>query len=190
MVPEIKKKADCLLPIFANNFVMQSQGVFNNLCWAAVAISVDHLLNPASDWKQLCDVVGAVTPNPVGCCSHPSSSECNHEGELSTALAAHHLDGPLGSEDGPYASGVLNQIKFDHYWNVIKADIQSGRVVCAGMDSGNRHYVAIYGYQECGDQKLVWVQDPYYDPSAYLPYAVFAAKYLGVWQWSEVNQIA
>jgi hypothetical protein len=181
---------DCPLPTLVTNFNMVSQGVYNNLCWAAVALSVDHLLNPASNWKQLCDVVGATEPNPTGCCSHPSSPACNHEGALSNALSAHHLQGLLGSEGGPFAGGYLNQIKFDHYWDVIKTDIRGGRVVCAGMESGIRHYVAIYGYQECGAQKLVWVQDPYNDPSAYLPYDVFASKYLGASRWVEVDQIA
>lgn len=179
----------CPGPQLVDNFHMHSQVPYDKLCWAAVALSVDQLINPGSNWTQLCDVVGDTDPNPVGCCRHPSSADCNHEGILIKALEVHELHSPLGCEDGPYAGGHLNVVKEAHYWDVIKNDIDAGRVVCAGVYWGVKHYVAIYGYQECGGQQMVWIQDPLYDPSSYVPYSQFVTDYLGAGQWVEVDQI-
>jgi len=58
-------------------------------------------------------------------------------------------------------------------WQLIKDQIDAGCVVCAGIDwaFGGKHYVVIWGYEECKDDsgmvvsQTVYVQDPYNDPS-------------------------
>jgi len=177
---------------FVTNFTMVPQGIFNHLCWAAVALSVDQLLNPDSNWKQLCDVVGDTDPNPAGCCSHPLSSDCNHEGLLIKGLEAHQLNSFFGAELGPYdqgPNGPLNAARKERDWRVIKCEIDAGRVVCAGVDWGIKHYTAIYGYQECNGQRSVWVLDPLFDPSASLSYDQFVSNYLDAGKWTEMDRI-
>ena len=175
----------CPLPTFVNNFAAPEQNGYANLCWAAVALSVDQLLDPTSNWKTLCDVVS--DPKVGG----PAAPNCDVEGDLITALTAHTLESQHPEpEDGPYSSGQLNTIKQDFCWKVIKCEIADGRVVCAGINFGDqyKHYVAIYGFEECGTTRTVYVLDPEYQ-SSHLVYEQFVSRYRGSGTWVEMDRI-
>src|SRR5262249_53684565 len=106
---------------------MVSQSPYSQLCWAAVALSVDRLRNPASTLR-LCDVVEESPPCPPGCCANLSSSPCNHIRLLLPALQrlGHALIGIL-SGNGP---NPADPASMDAKWNEIKSEIDHGRVMC------------------------------------------------------------
>jgi hypothetical protein len=119
-------------------------------------------------------------------------------GELIIALRAHQLQSkhpPFQPENGPYAGGALDPGKLDFCWRVLKCEITAQRVVCAGIQYGDqyKHYVAIYGFQECGPPgnvtRYVYVLDPENDPSPALLYEQFAGHYQYTGTWVEMDRI-
>ena len=173
-----------------SQFQMVSQTPYDQLCWAAVALSVDRLRNPAST-LQLCDVVQKSPPSPPGCCTDLSASPCNHIRPLLPALQAlgRAVFGLL-SENPPT---VTDPGSMDAKWKEIKSEIDNGKVICAGVNwrGGGKHYVAIWGYEECDDgSRTVYVQDPRNGSSTAL-FGDFVNNYLNAGgRCSEMNRIA
>jgi hypothetical protein len=182
------------------NFKIVSQYPYHNLCWAAVALSVDQFLNPASTWT-LCQVVQDTPVNPgqpatAGCCNgnNLSLSACDHLGNLLTALQIRGLL-PFAvylSEAGPYGNPPPGPtpIEIAQGWATIKNEIDNGRVLCCGIawQGGGWHFVVICNYNEAA--QTVCVQDPWFDPTPDMPYQEFASNYLnrrGVW--TEIDRI-
>ena len=179
-----------------NSFPDISQGGHDRLCWAAVALGVDQWRNPGHAWT-LCQVVvetpvGVGQPSTAACCSNLGLSACNHLGVLFQALRLHHL------EAGGYGGlpqtlpNPMNAAQRDAEWNGIKAEIDGGRVVCAGINwsGGGYHYIVIWGYKENGTARTVNVKDPLYGNSS-PPYEQFLSNYklLGG-KWSEIDRVA
>jgi hypothetical protein len=156
---------------------MVSQDPYDQLCWAAVALSVDRLYDSAST-LELCDVLDKTPGCPAECCTHLSSPQCNHIHLLLPALQALGVASPYAlSEDGP---DPTDPGSMDAKWNEIKSQIDRGRVVCVGVSwsTGGKHYVTIWGYEDCDDgTRTLYVQDPHNGSSAPF-YADFITNYL------------
>ena len=166
-------------------FQMVSQLPFDQLCWAAVALSVERLRNSGSA-LQLCDVVERTPPNPT-CCGRGqlSSAACNHIALLLPALQA------LGrARLGVLPEDPPNPATMDFKWNEIKREIDAGRVVCAGIDwnAGGKHFVAIWGYEEADDgSRTVYIKDPWYASST-PSFSQFVTAYLGAGRCCELDR--
>jgi hypothetical protein len=160
-----------------DGFEMVSQRPYTKLCWAAVALSANRLRDPAAG-LQLCDVVQLSPPRPTGCCGDLTAPECNHLSILLPALQALGR-APVGflPVDPPNPTSAASM---DARWGEIKAEIDNGLVVCVGINwaSGGKHYVSIWGYEECDDgSRTLYVKDPWFANSS-PSYEQFVTNYL------------
>src|SRR5258706_1173497 len=120
---------------------MVSQDPYANLCWAAVALSVDRFRDSSSTLR-ICDVVmksppAAGTSGGAGrpdCCQggNLSSADCDHVAILMPALQAIGR-APKGVLSGG-APDPTDPESVTAAWECIKAEISRGKVVCVGID--------------------------------------------------------
>jgi papain like cysteine protease AvrRpt2 len=158
------------------NFTMEAQ-LRGQLCWAAVAVSVEHSRNKASATRQ-CGVAQLILqpflPPHTDCC---------------TTLDACNEDGPLGMALQQINVMIQNPLHRALTFMEITAEIDAKRVVCVGIKwrGGGRHYVVIRGYELDAAQTL-HVQDPLFDPSD-PPYQSFASSYQDQGEWKETIKL-
>lgn len=151
------------------DFTMHPQELVN-LCWAAVALSVDIWRDQPGHWTNLCEVVSDALNNPA-CCSSLSSSQCNVPGEIKETLILHGRFG--GRHPTP------NLESRDRIWKDIKHEIDAGRVVCATIrrqPSRVLHIVVICGYAEDTTTKRLSILDPWENPID-MPYVSFLTDF-------------
>ena len=171
------------------DFVMWTQRPNANLCWAAVALSVDRWRNQTPHWNRVCEVANDTPPRPrppVTCCPHSSSRECDRTGNVKTALEVHNRSG--GFLNPPTST---NLIAVSGSFAAIKQQIDGGMVVCASIrwTRGGGHEVVIWGYSENGSDRTVDVVDPLFDPSPGLPFMDFITAYRGIGRCSQLTMV-
>lgn len=152
-----------------SNFTMQPQ-LYSNLCWAAVALSVDRWAAQQGHWTTLCQAVreGSSPPHTHNCCA--ALHVCNKIGLVGKALKRHCRI----NTEVPVSTSSASSI--DTAWRTIRDEINKGQphVVGAsvrwidrfGRDAG-KHEIAIVGYSVVGqgssevrDTRQVIVADP------------------------------
>lgn len=125
-----------------NGFKIQSQHPHKNLCWAAVALSVDIWRAQPGHWNSLCQVTSE-TP------SLQLSPPCDRPGFIHEALDVHRLRNGLARLPS---------------WDLVKNEIENQRVVCASIlwNGGGAHEVVVSGYFEdtSAGTREVMVLDP------------------------------
>ena len=172
-----------------------SQEGHDRLCWAAVALGVDRWRHPASTWT-LCRVVvdtpvGAAQPSTAACCNGLSTAACNHLGVLFNALRVQNLQA-VGIRGLPRAlPHPMKAVQMDAVWNDFKTEIDQNRVVCVGINwhGGGYHYVVVWGYNEDGADRTIYVKDPLF-PNSSPPFEQFVSNYRLAGDLSEVDHVA
>jgi hypothetical protein len=155
-----------------DDFSIVSQRPYRNLCWAAVALSVDLWRNPGST-LTLCQVVEATPPKPTGCCPNPTA--CDHVGDTFEALTALGL--AAMSLTGPNPG---DPAQMDLIWAKITGQIglnKVGPISIAWAVDNTEHAAVIWGYCDDSDRN-VKAQDPRFDPITQ-PFAQFVTNYQG-----------
>lgn len=147
------------------HFEMELQSPYANLCWAAVALSVDFWqvrrgeMSESCAWSSLCEVASAISG--AVCCPDASSPECDQVATIREGLEPHDHYGNdklMPDHRNPDPDG-MNEV-----WTLIKEEIDADRVVCASIDwfRFGGHGVVIWGYTEDSVLGLrkVFVLDP------------------------------
>ena len=139
-------------------------------CWAAVAVSVNHLYKPGSTLGQ-CDIAGLVLQK--SCCPHAEA--CNEPQKLQDVL------GPSGIN--LLSEVISSSISFEK----VKKEGQEQRPVCVRIgwdDTNSGHFVIIdrVGSLQDGDE-AVHVLDPLHADS-WLRYSDFVSSYQSHGHWT------
>lgn len=162
------------------DFKLETQKPYLNLCWAAVAFSVDRWRAQPSHWTQLCELFHDLLSTRPDSCGAPDLFAFDETGNVVQVLQQRkHLQASRGRIvfNGNFVAAAMND-----RWNFITSTIDDGRVICASIawKKGGGHEVVIYGYEEDpGDveSRTVNVLDPKYEGGFTQLYSAFLTNY-------------
>ena len=158
-----------------SSFSMQQQEA-DDWCWAAVTVSVNKYLAPASNLTQG-QLAAEILP---GCNGDPNSAVCNLPASLTQALNLIHRQA---------ADPIVAPLTFVQ----IRQAIDSGWPIPVRIvwddNPGNAHFVVISGYAVSrSGVPLVQVDDPFYGRSL-VEYSTFVSNYHGAGQWERTYRV-
>jgi hypothetical protein len=156
------------------------------LCWIAVAVSVKHHFDNASQMRQ-CELVKDVLGISGPCCTNSGGvrKKCDKPGRLEDALghpSVDHLAAGTAAHPNPKGGGALTFAE-------IQTQIDNKLPVCIFIKWPGKkigHFILISGYLESGGQKYVYVNDPLFGGGPQ-PYNRVVSNYNlehGTWQWT------
>jgi hypothetical protein len=156
------------------------------MCWIAVAVSVDHHFDEDSTLRQ-CGLAKRLLHIAGSCCTRSGEvrSECDRPGRLEEALQhelVDHLAPGTSANPNPMGGGPMT-------FADVKEQIDNNLPVCIyiewdGTEVG--HFSVISGYHVSGGTKYLYVNDPLYG-SGSQPYNRVVSNYFldgGSWQFS------
>ena len=166
-------------------FVVEDQQG-EELCWIAVAVSVKHHFDNASNLRQ-CGLVRDVLGISGPCCTGSGGvrENCDKPGRLDDALghpSVDHLAAGTAAHANPKGGGAMPFAE-------IQAQIDNNLPVCAfiqwpGKNVG--HFILISGYHKAGGKQYVYVNDPLFGGGPQ-PYSRVVSNYNlehGTWQFT------
>ena len=149
------------------DFTIQTQDA-DQLCWAAVAISVALAYEPTTQWKRQCLLVNDLFNLP-DCCSDPKLVECNRQADLEVALKR---TGHLQLGGGPLPPLSFNQVR---------DEIVAKNFVCCRIETnGVGHFIVISACSDDGGAQQVRVHDPQRGSESERVYEEVLNHYLGL----------
>jgi Papain-like cysteine protease AvrRpt2 len=127
------------------DFTIQSQDA-DQLCWAAVAVSVALAYEPATQWQRQCLLVNDLF-NLSNCCPDPKLGACNQQADLELAL----------TRTGHLQLGPVPPLSF----NQVRDEIVAKHFVCCRIETnGVGHFIVISACSDNGGVQQVRVHDP------------------------------
>ena len=127
------------------DFTIQTQDA-DQLCWAAVAVSIALASDSATQWKRQCLLVNDLF-NRLDCCPNPRLGACNQQADLEVAL----------QRTGHLQLGPVLPLTFDE----VRAEIVANNFVCCRIQTnGVGHFIVISACSDNGGAQQVRVHDP------------------------------
>jgi hypothetical protein len=146
------------------DFTIQTQDA-DQLCWAAVAVSIALVKDSPPVWTHQCQLVNDLF-NLSDCCPDPRLGACNQQADLEDALA----------KTGHLQLGPIPPLSFDQ----VRNEIADNNLVCCRIETnGVGHFIVISACNDNGDTQQVRVHDPQRGSESERDYDEVLNHYLG-----------
>jgi hypothetical protein len=158
----------------------------DNLCWIAIAVSVNRYFNAKATLRQ-CELVGKLPPagaaaakvTPGSCCTAEAQaggrvpSACDFKGRLDVALGTQGVRNLRSVQQGIMTFAEVQN------------EIDQGLPICAFisfLDEKDGHFILISGHTVVNGVQYLYVKDPLFRDGVH-PYDRVVSKYQLVGEW-------